>query len=85
MEPNGLQHPQIFPLSSFSKKSIVQEEGCCANIDTCRGIIVVDYIVEMQGLGFSISIFILKLKVAFITQGRDMMFTNDIPNPSWLR
>jgi hypothetical protein len=46
---------------------------------------LVTYLIDMQNLGFPLSIFQLKLKVAFITQGRETPFTNGIPGPGWLR
>jgi hypothetical protein len=39
----------------------------------------------MQNLGFLLTIFQLKLKVALITQGRDTPFTDGIPSAGWMR
>jgi hypothetical protein len=46
---------------------------------------LVQYLISMQNLDFPLTISQLKLKVAMITQGRDMPFTNGIPGPGWLR
>jgi hypothetical protein len=46
---------------------------------------LVQYVIGMQNLGFPLTIFQLKFKVATITQGRDTPFTNGLPGPSWLR
>jgi hypothetical protein len=46
---------------------------------------LVDYIIQMQGLGFPLSLSQLKLKVALITQERATPFVHGIPGAGWLR
>jgi hypothetical protein len=46
---------------------------------------LMDYIIQMQGLGFSLSFSQLKLKVTLITQERATPFVYGIPGACWLR
>jgi hypothetical protein len=46
---------------------------------------LVDYIIQMQELGFPLSFSQLKLKVALITQKRATPFVHGIPGAGWLR
>ena len=66
-------------------KVLSRKRGAATVLSPAEEQQLVDYILAMQDLGFPVSISQLKLKVAFITQGRDTPFTNGIPGPSWLR
>ena len=46
---------------------------------------LVQYIIDMQNLGFPLSLTQLKLQVAMMTQAMETPFTNGIPHPCWLR
>jgi hypothetical protein len=46
---------------------------------------LMDYIIQMQGLGFPLSLSQLKLKVALITQERTTPFVHGILGAGWLR
>jgi hypothetical protein len=71
--------------SHFVGKIISRERETATMLSPAEEQQLADYILAMQDLGFPVSISQLKLKVAFITQGRDTPFTNGISGPSWLR
>ena len=76
--------PRLSLRSHIVSKVLSKKRGVATMLSPAEEQQLVDYILAMQDLGFLVSTLQIRLKVGFITQGKDTPFTNEIPGPSWL-